>query len=395
MSANAQDILVKHDGTTIKSKVVEVGTSEIKYKKWDNLDGPVYSISVKEVLALNYENGTQESFENKKKVVNKGKSTTSYIELQPGIGITKGYKGALGLKVGFLTELADNLKWGLGTGALESYEFNEAPAIPLYARFEYQADDYGKGALFAHLDAGYGLNVEHFDYGTIMLNPTVGAYFGNTYLGVGYLGQIATKGGGTTHSINFTLGVRMGNGSGKQTAFQRFMKKTSFAVSIGGALNGTKVSNGGDQDQSYAENKMGRGGHLDLAWTYNFNDHFALGLGAGFRYHDIVSSYYRGEGFYTEMTPAIPVFVRSEYTFLNKEKKFRPFVRADVGYMIGMDVSHGVYAQPQVGVKYKKFFTSLGLEYISDVETCWHDGDGCLEENPSMHSPVLNIGFEF
>ena len=42
---SAQDVIVKKDGTTILSKVLEVGQSEIRYKKHENPDGPTYTIS--------------------------------------------------------------------------------------------------------------------------------------------------------------------------------------------------------------------------------------------------------------------------------------------------------------------------------------------------------------
>ena len=58
----AQDIIVKRDGTTIMSKVVEVGTSEVKYKKWSNKNGPIYIIGKSELMAINYENGEKDSF---------------------------------------------------------------------------------------------------------------------------------------------------------------------------------------------------------------------------------------------------------------------------------------------------------------------------------------------
>lgn len=56
----AQDILVKKDGTAIKAKIQEIGTTEIKYKAADNLDGPTYVIPKSDVLSINYENGTHE-----------------------------------------------------------------------------------------------------------------------------------------------------------------------------------------------------------------------------------------------------------------------------------------------------------------------------------------------
>lgn len=35
-TASAQDVIVKKDGSTILSKVIEIGTTEVKYKKWNN-----------------------------------------------------------------------------------------------------------------------------------------------------------------------------------------------------------------------------------------------------------------------------------------------------------------------------------------------------------------------
>ncbi|MDO4161273.1 MAG: hypothetical protein Q4D41_12550 [Prevotellaceae bacterium] len=64
LSANAQDVIVKRDGSTILSKVMEIGTSEVKYKKWSNQDGPLYAISKTELLSINYQNGEKDDFSN-------------------------------------------------------------------------------------------------------------------------------------------------------------------------------------------------------------------------------------------------------------------------------------------------------------------------------------------
>lgn len=58
----AQDVIVKKDQTTVMSKVLEINSTEIKYKKWNNLDGPTYSINRSEVASINYENGEVEKF---------------------------------------------------------------------------------------------------------------------------------------------------------------------------------------------------------------------------------------------------------------------------------------------------------------------------------------------
>lgn len=59
----AQDVIVKKDGSTVVSKVMEIGTSEVKYKKFSNQNGPTYAINKSEILSINYENGEKDTFE--------------------------------------------------------------------------------------------------------------------------------------------------------------------------------------------------------------------------------------------------------------------------------------------------------------------------------------------
>lgn len=61
----AQDVIILKTGDEIKSKVSEIGTTEIKYKKFDNLNGPVISILKSDVFMIKYENGTKDVFSNK------------------------------------------------------------------------------------------------------------------------------------------------------------------------------------------------------------------------------------------------------------------------------------------------------------------------------------------
>jgi len=59
-NGHAQDVIYKKDGVKIEAKVQEIGTSEIRYKKFSNLDGPVYVIFKSQVSMIIYENGTHE-----------------------------------------------------------------------------------------------------------------------------------------------------------------------------------------------------------------------------------------------------------------------------------------------------------------------------------------------
>lgn len=63
LQAIAQDVIVKTDGSTILSKVLEVNANDIKYKKHSNPQGPTYTINKSEVMSINYQNGDMDSFE--------------------------------------------------------------------------------------------------------------------------------------------------------------------------------------------------------------------------------------------------------------------------------------------------------------------------------------------
>jgi hypothetical protein len=58
----AQDVITLRSGETINGKVAEVGTTEIRYYKADNADGPVYVASKSEVVQIVYANGSKDVF---------------------------------------------------------------------------------------------------------------------------------------------------------------------------------------------------------------------------------------------------------------------------------------------------------------------------------------------
>lgn len=64
---HAQDLITKRDGGNIQAKITEVGQNEIKYKRFDNLDGPIFSIASAEVLSIKYENGEEDVFNQQNK----------------------------------------------------------------------------------------------------------------------------------------------------------------------------------------------------------------------------------------------------------------------------------------------------------------------------------------
>jgi len=56
-SVNAQDLISLRDGTTIQAKVMEINPGDIKYKRFDNQNGPTITIPSASVLSIKYPNG--------------------------------------------------------------------------------------------------------------------------------------------------------------------------------------------------------------------------------------------------------------------------------------------------------------------------------------------------
>jgi len=59
-SVNAQDLIVLKDGNMIEAKVLEISTIEIRYKRFDHLDGPTITVPAANVMSIRYENGKTE-----------------------------------------------------------------------------------------------------------------------------------------------------------------------------------------------------------------------------------------------------------------------------------------------------------------------------------------------
>jgi hypothetical protein len=61
-----KDIIVKLDKSQIEAKVVEISETTIKYRKYQNLEGPIYSINVSDVSHIVFTNGSTEYYSGKK-----------------------------------------------------------------------------------------------------------------------------------------------------------------------------------------------------------------------------------------------------------------------------------------------------------------------------------------
>ncbi len=62
----AQDVIIKRNGDEIKAKVEQVLDAEVKYRKFENLTGPLYSMPKADIFMIRYENGAKDVFEEQK-----------------------------------------------------------------------------------------------------------------------------------------------------------------------------------------------------------------------------------------------------------------------------------------------------------------------------------------
>jgi hypothetical protein len=73
----SQDLITFKTGEQIRSKILEIGQTEIKYKKFDNQNGPVYILQKSEISNIVYENGTKDLFNSEQTKTGTNKVTTA------------------------------------------------------------------------------------------------------------------------------------------------------------------------------------------------------------------------------------------------------------------------------------------------------------------------------
>jgi opacity protein-like surface antigen len=62
VSTFSQDVITKKNGDEIRAKVVEIGSTDVKYKRFGNETGPTYTLSKSEIFMIKYENGDKDMF---------------------------------------------------------------------------------------------------------------------------------------------------------------------------------------------------------------------------------------------------------------------------------------------------------------------------------------------
>lgn len=321
------------------------------------------------------------------------KKTSTFVEIQPIVGDCD----ALNVNFGVMYNANKNLSFGGGIGLLEPYKFNVAPTIPVFVRA--QAETALEGVTpFISFDAGFGACTEDFDASAVIINPMIGAKFGNVYAGIGYHGAIPTKGSGIASSINFRLGYQFAGKGISKTDVKNFFSKTYFTVEIGGGMGLSSIKEG-DYDKYWGlsdEKDMTLGNNItaQISWMYKIDENWSAGIGTGF--YSYCHSFSE-DGYDDVWVNSLPLYVRGQYTFMNEGNMFRPYIACDLGGLIHLAGSPQLtyskfIIEPQIGVKIKDRYR-VALGYAA------YKAHGNEEYNyissESVSSLNLKIGLDF
>ena len=104
---HAKDTLSMRSGENILVKVIEVGATEVKFKKLDNLNGPIFSILKSDLLMIRYENGTSEDYSKEERALIKVKKRHTVRN----IGIVYGVLG-VGVSIALISAFRGGFRGG-------------------------------------------------------------------------------------------------------------------------------------------------------------------------------------------------------------------------------------------------------------------------------------------
>jgi hypothetical protein len=151
----AQDLVVLRDGNMIEAKVIEISSLEIRYKRFDNLEGPTIVIPKTEVLSIRYENGTTEVFNSPPTNQQAVRTQTTAIDPDRFIfGINANAGGAIGYAYSGGSGAGVNIELGKGNFNSEINLMIPAGGFGLLLTFNYFAPS-SIGGFYIGGGAGY------------------------------------------------------------------------------------------------------------------------------------------------------------------------------------------------------------------------------------------------
>lgn len=115
LSSAAQDVLLLRTGEEVQAKVEEVTASEVKYRKYDNLSGPLYTIKKAELFMIRYENGSKDVFNEQPPATNP--TPASPLVMRSGESVDEAVRKTKGAALVGYVAVAPILGLGIGAAA--------------------------------------------------------------------------------------------------------------------------------------------------------------------------------------------------------------------------------------------------------------------------------------
>jgi len=183
MSISAQDIILKNDATEIRAKVVKVGNDEIEYKKWENPDGPTYSVPTTDVFIIKYQNGSRDVIDrtnSKKRTANSRPRYQGEITFAYGIGVGEASRiintnriaieTVHGVRINPYLFAGAGLGFNYFYGLLNDYDYDynddTAGILPVFANLKGYYPCSKSISIYMSLDLGAAVGVSGFAEGT-------------------------------------------------------------------------------------------------------------------------------------------------------------------------------------------------------------------------------------
>lgn len=240
MAATAGDIITYVDGSKLEVKILEVGISEISYKKASNPNGPIYEERKRDILRIDYENGTSDVFQKLRKSREPlNRYDRSNWELQSRItafeySVTPQADFLLGYNVN------NHFRFGLGFGvAIKEYCYKKDSDI----KYCYENDN-------EHITVFPVFGSVKYSVLTTRVTPYLSGCFGYSIpTGVLYVAH-------PTLYADFAAGIELR------------LKQGSVFVEFGGEINDWRLTDyaANNKTKHYRENTNGR--HIGLGYTF-------------------------------------------------------------------------------------------------------------------------------
>ena len=153
----SQDKIYRNNGKVVEAKIIEIGSSEIKYKEFNNPDGPIYVLEADRIKKIVFQNGKEQKFEdnlkdperyagqrNKAIKLNFLSALYGYSEIgfEKSTGVGKGFEVSLGIigagKAGILdyynSQLGEVKRSPFGAFVSGGYKFGKLPDFILFGK---------------------------------------------------------------------------------------------------------------------------------------------------------------------------------------------------------------------------------------------------------------------